>query len=148
MIIGSCPFLFVSIKLMLFVQTIDSLVGAITDRPCSRMYEFAEIQCESAMFACRARTFAPLRKEREGVQRNSNPANSIRRVKETTGRGGSDGSAASGGRSDLSEWQRSADEEGAPSPTKMPGTATGLGSNDYHCTVHAASAGTARQTGI
>ena len=24
-----------------------------------------------------------------------------------------------------SEWQRSADEEGAPSPTKMPGTATG-----------------------
>ena len=29
---------------------------------------------------------------------------------------GSDGSAASGGRSDLSEWQRSTGDEGAPSP--------------------------------
>ena len=38
---------------------------------------------------------------------------------------GSDGSAAGGGRSDLSEWQRSADEEAALSATKMPGTATG-----------------------
>ncbi|MBR5529793.1 MAG: hypothetical protein IKU57_04895, partial [Oscillospiraceae bacterium] len=38
---------------------------------------------------------------------------------------GSDGSAAKCGYSDLSEWPRSADEEGALSPTKMPGTATG-----------------------
>ena len=38
---------------------------------------------------------------------------------------GSDGSAAGGGSSDLSEWPRSADEEAAPSATKMPGTATG-----------------------
>ena len=38
---------------------------------------------------------------------------------------GSDGSAACGGYSDLSEWQRSANEEAAPSATKMPGTATG-----------------------
>jgi len=38
---------------------------------------------------------------------------------------GSDGSAACGGASDLSEWQRSADEDAAPSATKMPGTATG-----------------------
>ena len=37
---------------------------------------------------------------------------------------GSDGSAAGGGRSDLSEWQRSADDEGASSPRKLPGTAT------------------------
>jgi len=33
--------------------------------------------------------------------------------------------AAGGGAREPSEWQRSADEEGAPSPTKMPGTATG-----------------------
>ena len=39
---------------------------------------------------------------------------------------GSEGSAAGGGRSDLSEWQRSADEEGAKTPTKLSGTATGL----------------------
>ena len=38
---------------------------------------------------------------------------------------GSDGSAAGGGESDLSEWQRSANEEGALPPTKRPGTATG-----------------------
>ena len=38
---------------------------------------------------------------------------------------GSDGSAAGGGESDLSEWPRSADEEAAVSATKMPGTATG-----------------------
>ena len=38
---------------------------------------------------------------------------------------GSDGSAASGGRSDLSEWQRSTAEEGFSKPTKMSGTATG-----------------------
>ena len=38
---------------------------------------------------------------------------------------GSEGSAAGGGRSDLSEWQRSAAEEAAASATKMPGTATG-----------------------
>ena len=31
-------------------------------------------------------------------------------------KGGSDGSAASGGKSDLSEWPRSARDEGAPSP--------------------------------
>ena len=29
------------------------------------------------------------------------------------------------GQSDLSEWPRSADEEGAPTPTKMPSIATG-----------------------
>ena len=40
---------------------------------------------------------------------------------------GSDGSAASGGCSDLSEWQRSADDAAAPSARKMPGTATGQG---------------------
>ena len=38
---------------------------------------------------------------------------------------GSDGSAAGSGRSDLSEWQRSVSEEGASSPTRAPGTATG-----------------------
>ena len=38
---------------------------------------------------------------------------------------GSDGSAACGGSSDLSEWPRSADEDAALSATKMPGTATG-----------------------
>ena len=38
---------------------------------------------------------------------------------------GSEGSAAGGGKSDLSEWPRSADEEAAPSATKMPGTANG-----------------------
>ncbi len=35
-------------------------------------------------------------------------------------------SAACGGRSDLSEWQRSTDEEGLSKPTKMSGTATGI----------------------
>ena len=44
---------------------------------------------------------------------------------------GSDGSAASGGRSDLSEWQRSTAEEGAPSPTMMSGTATGHIAESY-----------------
>ena len=39
---------------------------------------------------------------------------------------GSEGSAAGGGRSDLSEWQRSAAEAGTVLPTKMPGTATGV----------------------
>ena len=38
---------------------------------------------------------------------------------------GSEGNAAGGGRSDPSEWQRSAAEEGASSPTKIPGTAAG-----------------------
>ena len=38
---------------------------------------------------------------------------------------GSDGSAAGGGCSDLSEWPRSTDEEGFLKPTKMSGTATG-----------------------
>ena len=38
---------------------------------------------------------------------------------------GSEGSAAGGRESDLSEWQRSVGEEGAPSPTRAPGTATG-----------------------
>ena len=38
---------------------------------------------------------------------------------------GSDGSAACGGKSDLSEWLRSADVEAAPSARKLPGTATG-----------------------
>ena len=38
---------------------------------------------------------------------------------------GSDGSAAGGRVSDLSEWQRSAAEEVVLSTTKMPGTATG-----------------------
>jgi len=39
---------------------------------------------------------------------------------------GSDGSAACGGKSDLSEWQRSTDKEGFSKPTKMSGTATGV----------------------
>ena len=34
---------------------------------------------------------------------------------------GSDGSAACGGYSDLSEWQRSARDEGAPSPRTFAG---------------------------
>ena len=38
---------------------------------------------------------------------------------------GSEGSAAGGRCSDPSEWLRSADEEAAPTATKMPGTATG-----------------------
>ena len=38
---------------------------------------------------------------------------------------GSDGSAASGGYSDLSEWQRSVGNDGALSPRRTPGTATG-----------------------
>ena len=38
---------------------------------------------------------------------------------------GSDGSAAGGGYSDLSEWQRSAADAAAVSARKMPGTATG-----------------------
>ena len=52
------------------------------------------------------------------LRRESNPSKSNSPV-------GSDASAASGGKSELSEWQRSADEEGVLSPTKMPGTATG-----------------------
>ena len=39
---------------------------------------------------------------------------------------GSDGSAAGGGGSDLSEWQRSAADAAAVSARKMPGTATGF----------------------
>jgi len=38
---------------------------------------------------------------------------------------GSDPTAAGGGRREGSEWQRSADDEAAPSARKMPGTATG-----------------------
>ena len=38
---------------------------------------------------------------------------------------GSEATAAGGGRKELSEWQRSADEDAAPSATNMPGTATG-----------------------
>ncbi len=37
---------------------------------------------------------------------------------------GSDGSGAGGGYSDLSEWQRSADDEAAPAAKNMPGSAT------------------------
>ena len=37
---------------------------------------------------------------------------------------GSEGSAACGGASDLSEWLQSADDEAALSARKMPGTAT------------------------
>ena len=44
---------------------------------------------------------------------------------------GSDGSAASGGSSDQSEWQRSADDAAAPSARKMPGTATGRQAGTY-----------------
>ena len=40
--------------------------------------------------------------------------------------GGSDGSAASGGISDLSEWQRSADDKERCRRSQMPGTATGI----------------------
>ena len=39
--------------------------------------------------------------------------------------GGSDGSAASGGRSDLSEWPRSIADDGFSKPRKISGTATG-----------------------
>ena len=39
---------------------------------------------------------------------------------------GSEGSAAGGGESDLSEWLRSADEEAALSETRMPGIVTVL----------------------
>ena len=39
---------------------------------------------------------------------------------------GARGARYSGGRSDLSEWQRSTDEEGFSKPTKMSGTATGF----------------------
>jgi len=39
--------------------------------------------------------------------------------------GGSEASAAGGGNSEPSEWQRSADEEAFSKATKMPGTATG-----------------------
>ena len=45
--------------------------------------------------------------------------------KEITYRRGSDGSAAGGGRSDLSEWQRSIADEGFSKPRKISGTATG-----------------------
>ena len=38
---------------------------------------------------------------------------------------GSEASAAGGGCSELSEWQRSAEEEAFLKATKMPGTATG-----------------------
>ena len=38
---------------------------------------------------------------------------------------GSEVTAAGGGKSELSEWQRSADDDAAPSTRKMPGTATG-----------------------
>ena len=44
---------------------------------------------------------------------------------------GSDGSAACGGGSDLSEWQRSADDDAAPSARKLPGTATGGSGSGY-----------------
>ena len=40
-------------------------------------------------------------------------------------RWGSEPTAAGGGNREASEWPRSADEEAAPSATKMPGTATG-----------------------
>ena len=57
---------------------------------------------------------------------------------------GSDGSAASGGRSDLSEWQRSTDAKALRRRRQMSGTATGQGSNDLYRTVHEDSAGHAR----
>ena len=38
---------------------------------------------------------------------------------------GSEGSGAGGGRSDLSEWQRSVCNAAAPSARRTPGTATG-----------------------
>ena len=40
---------------------------------------------------------------------------------------GSDGSAACGGRSDLSEWQRSTVDAGISMPRRMLGSATGYG---------------------
>ena len=52
-------------------------------------------------------------------------------IKEITYRRGSEGSAACGGRSDLSEWPRSTDEEGFSKPTKMSGTATGRQSKKF-----------------
>ena len=39
--------------------------------------------------------------------------------------GGSDATAASGGKRELSEWQRSVGNAGASSPRRTPGTATG-----------------------
>jgi hypothetical protein len=44
---------------------------------------------------------------------------------------GSDGSAAGGGRSDLSEWQRSTDAKALRRRRQMSGTATGVGFADY-----------------
>ena len=38
---------------------------------------------------------------------------------------GSEATAACGGNRELSEWQRSEDDEAAPSARKLPGTATG-----------------------
>ena len=55
---------------------------------------------------------------------------------------GSDGSAANGGRSDLSEWQRSTVDDGISMPRRMSGTATGMGSDENNCTVHALSVAT------
>ena len=53
-----------------------------------------------------------------------------KKVPKECGIGGSDGSAASGGRSDLSEWQRSVNEEAALPATRTPGTATGKDLSD------------------
>ena len=58
---------------------------------------------------------------------------------------GSDGSAAGGRRSDLSEWQRSTDDDGISMPRRMSGTATGMGSNETGCTMHALAVGPARR---
>ena len=60
-------------------------------------------------------------------------------------RAGSDGSAAGGRRSDLSEWQRSTDDDGISMPRRMSGTATGMGSNETGCTVYELAVGASRQ---
>ena len=48
---------------------------------------------------------------------------------EITCRRGSDATAAGGGRRELSEWQRSVCNAGAPSARRTPGTATGSSNN-------------------
>ena len=55
-----------------------------------------------------------------GTVEDAGPYNILRHCE------GSDGSAAGGRRSDLSEWQRSTDEDVALSTTNMSGTATGI----------------------
>ena len=68
------------------------------------------------------------------------PTNSIDNCRKNDTERGSDGSAASGGESDLSEWQRSTDAKALRRRRQMSGTATGQESNEKHRTVHELSA--------